>query len=115
MQPFADLIFAPISTRFVGKALAELGEKRIPGNLHLSGADNVNYVQLAQAFCGAMAINHSLIAPTTADKKGVNIPFKPRYSGLGMTRTTKLSGIQPQTLASLVDDLIADMRQGEEQ
>jgi hypothetical protein len=40
----------------------------------------------------------------------VNIAFKPRFSGLGMTRTTELSGIEPQQLDRLVDDLMADLR-----
>jgi hypothetical protein len=51
-----------------------------------------------------------LINPTSAVEKGVNIAFKPRFSGLGMTRTTKLSGIEPQPLDRLVDDLMADLR-----
>jgi dTDP-4-dehydrorhamnose reductase len=40
----------------------------------------------------------------------VHIAFKPRFSGLGMTRTTELTGIAPQPLDRLVDDLIADLR-----
>jgi hypothetical protein len=51
-----------------------------------------------------------LINPTTAVEKGVNIPFKPHFSGLGMARTTELSGIEPQPLDRLVDDLMADLR-----
>ena len=47
VQPFADLIFAPMSVKFVGNALATIGEKRISGNLHLSGEKNVSYVDLA--------------------------------------------------------------------
>lgn len=109
VQPFADLIFAPMSVRFVGEALATLGEKRIPGNLHLSGADNVSYVDFASALAGKMGVDPGLIAPTTATAKGVHIAFKPTYSGLGMTRTTELSGIQPQKLADVLDDLLAEI------
>lgn len=109
VQPFADLIFAPMSVRFVGEALATLGEKRIPGNLHLSGADNVSYVDFASALAGKMGVDPGLIAPTTATAKGVHIAFKPTYSGLGMTRTTELSGIPPQKLADVLDDLLAEI------
>lgn len=108
VQPFSDLIFAPMSVRFVGEALATLGEKRIPGNLHLSGADNVSYVDFASALAGKMGVDPRLIAPTTATAKGVHIAFKPTYSGLGMTRTTELSGIRPQKLADVLDDLLAE-------
>lgn len=108
VTPFEDLVFAPMSLRFVGEALAVLTEKNIPGNLHLSGAENVSYVAFAQALAGAMGVDDKLVAPTTATEKGVHIAFKPTYSGLGMERTTRLSGIRPQTLAEVVADLLGD-------
>lgn len=108
VEPFADLIFAPMSVRFVGEALATIGEKRIPGNLHLSGAENVSYIRFAEALADRLGVDRSLIRPTTATEKGIHIAFKPRYSGLGMTRTTQLSGIEPQPFDALIDDLITD-------
>lgn len=108
VQPFSDLIFAPMSVRFVGEALATIGEKRIPGNLHLSGAANVTYVDLANALAKRLEVDSALIAPTTAIEKGVTIPFKPRYSGLSMGRTTEVTGIMPQTLAGVADDLVVE-------
>jgi dTDP-4-dehydrorhamnose reductase len=110
IKPFADLIFAPISVKFVGEALATLGEKRISGNLHLSGADNVSYVEFARMLAARLGVDEALIQPTTADASGVHIAFKPRYSGLAMTRTTELSGVKPQQLDQLVDDLVADIQ-----
>jgi dTDP-4-dehydrorhamnose reductase len=98
-----------MSVRFVGEALATIGEKRIGGNLHLSGADNVTYVDLANALARRLKVPPTLIAPTTATEKGVNIPFKPRYSGLGMHRTAELSGLAPQPLAGVVDDIAAEL------
>jgi dTDP-4-dehydrorhamnose reductase len=108
VRPFSDLVFAPMSVRFASEALATIGEKRIPGHLHLSGAANVTYVDLAIALAARLKIDPGLILPTTAVEKDVNILFKPRYSGLGMRRTTELSGITPQTLADVADDLLAE-------
>ncbi len=108
VQPFSDLVFAPMSVRFVAEALATIGEKRIPGDLHLSAAANITYVDLANALAERLRVDQTLISPTTAAEKGVNIPFKPRYSGLGMRRTAELSGIAPQTLREVADDLIAE-------
>jgi dTDP-4-dehydrorhamnose reductase len=107
IHPFEDLIFAPMSVQFVGSTLAILGEKRIPGHLHLSGAENVSYVVFAQALAKAAGISSTLISPTTAVEKGVNIAFKPTYSGLGMGRTTRLAGVLPQSLDSVIADLMA--------
>ena len=110
VTPFSDLIFAPMSVDFVGEALATIGEKRISGSLHLSGAENVTYVDLAQAMARQLQVDPALIEPTTATAKGIHIPFKPTYSGLGMARTTALSGIEPQSLARLVEDLFPATR-----
>ncbi len=111
VQPFDDLVFAPISVRYVGEALAFLGERRIPGNLHLSGAENVSYVQFAHTLARRLDVDPALIRPTTATAKGIHIAFKPRFSGLGMERTTALSGVRPQPLAELVEDIVADQRE----
>lgn len=108
IEPFADLVFAPISTTFVGNALAEIGERRIAGNLHLSGAENVTYVDLARALASKLGVACGLIRPSSATEKGVHIAFKPSYSGLGMRRTTALTGIAPQSLKQVVDDIFAD-------
>ncbi|MDA0226399.1 MAG: sugar nucleotide-binding protein, partial [Proteobacteria bacterium] len=105
VQPFHDLVFAPMTVGFVGEALATLGEKRVPGNLHLSGAENVSYVRFAQALALRLGVDEKLIAPTTATAKGIHIAFKPTYSGLGMQRTTRLTGVRPQTLAGVIEDL----------
>jgi len=110
VEPFADLIFAPISVRFVGEALATIGEARLSGNLHLSGAENVSYSDFAAALARRLGVDAALIRPTTATAKGILIAFKPRFSGLGMARTTALTGIAPQPLDALLDDIMADLR-----
>lgn len=114
VQPFSDLVFAPMSVSFVGDKLATIGERCVAGNLHLSGAENVSYVDLAHALARRLGISEALIEPTTATAKGVDIPFKPRFSGLGMSRTTRLTGIEPQSLNHLVEDLVADLDRREQ-
>jgi dTDP-4-dehydrorhamnose reductase len=110
VQPFSDLIFAPMSVPFVGEGLAVIGEKRVPGALHLSGAENVSYVDLARVLAERLGADPRLVVPTTATEKGVHIAFKPRYSGLDMTRTTERTGLRPQTLAEVASDLAESQR-----
>jgi dTDP-4-dehydrorhamnose reductase len=110
VQPFSDFVFAPMSVRFVGEALATIGEKRISGNLHLSGAENVTYVDFANELAERLGVGRKLIAPTTAVEKEVRILFKPRFSGIGMARTTALTGIRPQPLGEVVQDVLAARR-----
>lgn len=106
VRPFADLIFAPVSRRFAARALAVIAEKRVAGALHLSGADNITYVDFAHILVKALGVAPGLIAPTTAVAQGVDIPFKPRFSGLGMSRTTARTGIQPQAPEDVAADIL---------
>ena len=106
VQPFHDLIFAPMTVEFVGEALATIGEKFVSGNLHLSGADNVSYVDFAIALAKKLNVDPKLITPTTSMEKGIHIAFKPSFSGLGMKRTTELTGIKPQGINDVVDYLV---------
>jgi dTDP-4-dehydrorhamnose reductase len=105
VEPFSDLIFAPMSVPFVGDALAQIGDARVPGHLHLSGSENVSYVDFAFALAKQWGIDHTLISPTTSGAKGIHIPFKPRFSGLGMLRTHELCGLSPQSLESVIADI----------
>ena len=105
VEPFADLVFAPMSVDFVGKSLAYIGEKCFSGNLHLSGSNNVSYVTFAEAIARKLGFSPSLIQPTTSIEKGVHIAFRPTYSGIGMERTTALTGLKPQPLDQVLNDL----------
>ncbi len=106
IRPFSDLIFAPMSLRFTAESLATIGEKSVPGNLHLSGADNVSYVDLAHKLAEATGVDRKLVALTTFVQMGVRALFAPKYSGMGMTRTTALTGLHPEPLDVVVKYLI---------
>lgn len=105
VRPFIDMIFSPISLKYVAESLASIGEKRISGNLHLSGSRNISYLDFAQSLAKKIGISGELIDPTTSEAVGIHIPFKPKFSGIGMERTTQLTGIKPQELDMVVNDL----------
>jgi dTDP-4-dehydrorhamnose reductase len=106
IKPFSDLIFAPISAKFVGESLARIGELKVPGYLHLSGAENLNYVDFSLVLAKHLLISETLIEPSSSTIKNLQLIFKPRYSGLGMKRTTLLTGIKPQIVNDVLSDLI---------
>ena len=106
VEPFSDFVIAPISSRFVGDALATIAEQRACGNLHVSGAENVTYTRLAEVLAARFKVSSELIAPTTATTAGVRLPFKPKFSGLSMEQTTQQVGIEPQSLTDVVSDLV---------
>lgn len=110
VRPFADLIFAPMSLGFVSNSLCTLAESGVSGSLHLSGKDNVNYVDFARALAVELGVSPDLVESSSACAQGVHIPYMPRYSGLGMERTSELTGVQPQPLQDVVRDLVAHLR-----
>jgi len=110
LTPFLDLIIAPMSLRHTAESLAEIGKQRLPGNFHLSGSENINYNDLACALATELDFNLELVAPTTATEMKVTIPFKPKFSGIGMQKTTRTTGIQPQALEKVVADLAFQYR-----
>ena len=110
LRPFADLSFAPMSVRFTAESLAEIGRHRFAGNFHISGANNVDYDEFSRVFADSLGFESVVIEPTTSVEMKVNIPFKPRYSGIGMARTTVLTGLKPQTLEALMVDLSAQYK-----
>ena len=114
VTPFSDLLIAPVSLPYVCTALAKIAEPHLAGTFHLSGATEVDYATLASALADAIGIGTAdcRIVPVTSQSKGVSLHFKPRYPGLGMFRTSALTGISPQPLEALVGDLLADRLAG---
>jgi dTDP-4-dehydrorhamnose reductase len=107
VEPLSDMIFAPMSLHYVTSALIKIAEARVSGNLHLSGAENISYADFAQSLAKFLRIDQKRIAPTKSVDKGVHLAFKPSYSGMGMVRTTALTGIEPQTLSHVFRDLFS--------
>ena len=105
LRPFSDLSFAPMSVRYTAESLAKIGKARISGNFHISGADNIGYVEFAKIFAERLGFSDVQVQPTTSIEMNVDIPFKPTYSGIGMDRTTKLIGLKPQKIDQLMDFL----------
>ena len=105
VEPFADLVFAPLSIDYVADALATLAAQDLSGNLHLSGSENITYVDFARALAARLGTPPAQVGSTTARERGVKIAFAPTYSALSMARTTAVSDLRPQGLAAVIDDL----------
>jgi dTDP-4-dehydrorhamnose reductase len=76
------------------------------GNFHVSGAGDITYAEFALHYVAAKKLDSGLVVPTTAAKAGVNLLFSPTCSALGTTRTQQLVNIAPQSLSSVVEDLL---------
>lgn len=105
IRPLSDLILCPIALPYVTASLYELGLKRKSGVFHISGHADLSYAELASLLADRWGYSKILVKPSNSDELGVNLLSNPRYSSLGMARTTMELGIRPQSLQDLVEEL----------
>jgi dTDP-4-dehydrorhamnose reductase len=105
IAPFSDLVFAPVSLGYAAAGLARVALAGVGGRFHLSGEENLSYEEFARRWCAALGYPASRVKPTTSAEAGVAIPFKPRYSALGMRRTERVLGLRPQSVSEVISGL----------
>lgn len=104
IEAFDDFIFAPMTRAFVFAGLLDIALSPHDGLFHLSGAD-VSYHELAQQLAASLGWPAAVIR-TNSVTKGVSLRFRPRYSALGMQRTSQLLSLQPQPVTAVVAHLV---------
>jgi dTDP-4-dehydrorhamnose reductase len=109
VTPFTDLIFSPISLGHVAKSLGLMGDNPQAGNLHLSGVENISYFDFAKVLADRLGVPSSLIKPTTSVEMGVKVLYLPKYSGIGMKKTTNVTGVLPESVDSVVGYVVAEV------
>ena len=103
--PFEDFIFSPISLAFACTSLSTIVRSSISGDFHISGSDNVTYAEFAELLALRFGVDRSLLSPLRSGDQGVRLHFQPTYSGLGMSRTARLTNLKPQPLEDVVCDM----------
>ena len=108
IQPFSDFFFCPVSLKFLSHSLAALALLRPSGIFHLSGQSQVSYAEFAKVLAKSMGVDSDIVVPTNSARFKVPAFYTPRQPCLSMASTTALLGIQPQSLQSVVDDLLSE-------
>ncbi len=93
ITPFADLFFAPISTRYVAEIAAMLTAKKPEGIFHASGSTSLTYAEAAYYIARRCGADPGLVNPISARKKGINVEQMPRHATLNMSRLKTEFGI----------------------
>ena len=109
ITPLLDFYFCPISLRAMVLAIAKLAYAGASGLFNLSGAAPLTYSDFAYQLAATMNVNKSLVAPK--NELDSNIPsYYPRtLACLDMTAMTAASGVLPQSVGSVIDDLLAEL------
>lgn len=109
-QAFQDLKISPVSLGYLAAGLENIARGRHSGIFHLSGVEELSY----DAFCRRMALagklNQNLVQSISASDIGITPLFNPVYPALGMKNTTKILGIEGQSLDSVFKDFFNSNR-----
>lgn len=101
-EVYHDLLFCPISLNYLCKNLAQIALSDIDGILHLSGLEDISYVDFSHQLAKKMTADQAMIKPVNSK----TVLFHPRFAGLGMNRTTTLLGIHPEPIHLMLSNLL---------
>lgn len=106
---FSDQWVSPTHASNVAEMLAELGERRLAGTWHTSGAEVVDRVTFGRQLCARFGFDAALIHPSRmAD---VNLPSpRPSKSGLVVTHTAQTLSAKPLSNEAALDRLHAEYK-----
>lgn len=102
LSAFGDLKFTPISLVFVCRSLISIASKRSPGIFHLSGEKEFTYAEFATAINCIINESEDMVVPTSTSDVGIKVNYKPKHSGLGMSKTNLILGLEPESQNHLI-------------
>ncbi len=112
VEAFSDLYLSPVSLAYVCQGLQQIAKARMSGIFHLSGEAEVSYADFALSLADHLGVAQDLVHPVeSATKTEVSVLYRPRHPALRMTRTTRLLGLQPEPIASTLNQLFPQSRQ----
>jgi dTDP-4-dehydrorhamnose reductase len=103
VNAFSDLICAPMPVGYVAQALARIGAAGRSGLFHLSGADEVSYVTLAQSLAAKLGVDRGLVRATTSTAAGVALQSIPKHSSLDAQAVADAFALPPPSLDAVIE------------
>jgi len=103
--PFEDLVMSPISLRFLVSVLADHAGQ---GIVHVSSQTQLNYAEFAANLVCVMGFPPDLVHPVKAREAGIELLYQPKFTTLGMEDTERRYGVGPQSLESVMADLVLE-------
>jgi dTDP-4-dehydrorhamnose reductase len=103
---FSDLLISPVSLDYATSALLKIARSSIGGIFHISGKDEISYADFGVRLAIALGAARSLIQRNQSDADGIQVPFKPTHPALGMHRSRKLLGLEPEGIDKTVYSIL---------
>lgn len=106
--PLCEKYFCPISMVFIVTWLAELAFRKVSGVFNFSGDCLISYSQFGSQLAASMSADYKLVVPTTMVGAGLPQGRYPQHACLDMKATTAALGATPQSVESVVHDLLVE-------
>jgi dTDP-4-dehydrorhamnose reductase len=105
IEPFSDMVVAPVSLPFTVAALVAIGRHRQGGIWQLSGPADLSYAEAARHLLRCRGLPEARLRPTTARERGLSPSLVPRHTSLDTSRLEKELGLVPPPAAVVFDEL----------
>lgn len=106
INPFLDMILAPVSLSFAVDVLFRIAEKRLSGIVQVSGEKDITYEQVANYIAQRMGFSKDLIQPVRSKDAGVQLEANPSYTTLDTTRLQMELGVAPPDFKETIDSIL---------
>lgn len=112
IEPFSDMVMAPVSLPFTVAALVAIGRHRQGGIWQLSGPADLSYAEAARHLLRCRGLPETRLRPTTARERGLSPSLVPRHTSLDTSRLEQELGLVPPPAAFVFDEVFGARRRG---
>ena len=106
IYPFLDMYFSPISLNYATNAIADVGCSLGSGIFNISGNGDISYSDFARMLSIKLCGVDHLVKPVNKATANSTIFASGRYSSLNMKKITTILDIKPQSIASVMEDIL---------
>lgn len=87
IQPFHNLYLSPVPIETVAEYLRKVAEKKVYGITHLSGVEDISYLDMARYLANLIAVDDGLIVPASVASLAESLGGLSTYASLDMTES----------------------------
>lgn len=105
IEPFSDMVIAPVSLSFTVAALVAIGRHRQGGIWQLSGPADLSYAEAARHLLRCRGLPETRLRPATARERGLPAFLVPAHTTLDTSRLERELGLVPPPAAAVFDEV----------
>jgi dTDP-4-dehydrorhamnose reductase len=103
IQPFSDMVMAPVPLAFVAEVLARVVASRFSGILQVSAERDLTYAEAAQHIARRLGVDPGLVRPRSCTEAGLAAGTAPRSTALDIERLNRELQLQPPDVWWTID------------